>query len=132
MQRYETHIMRLYVSGPMSGKPRFNFDAFEAATSNLRARGYTVFSPAEMDVEAGIDPDNEGADQEPNAYAEFLARDIRVIAKERIDAIVVLPGWEKSGGANTEVAFGDALGLPILRYPDLKQITGIRRGASHG
>lgn len=106
--------MRLYVSGPMTGIPHFNFPAFKFATDWLRVKGHDVWSPAEMDLQEGIDPSSSGAVQDPRQYAGFLARDIRVIAENEIEGIVVLPGWKKSGGAKTEVAFGLALGLPIF------------------
>lgn len=119
--------MKLYVSGPMSGKPRFNFDAFEAATADLRKRGFEVISPAEMDVEAGIEPGDAETDQteQPAQYADFLTRDIHVIAEDGVEGIAVLPGWHLSGGARTEVMFALALRLPIFTYPDLYRVAGI-------
>ena len=41
--------MRLYLAGPMSGKPQMNFPAFEKAAKSLRRRGHDVVSPAELD-----------------------------------------------------------------------------------
>jgi len=39
----------IYLSGPMSGLPGFNFPAFHAAAAKLRADGFTVLNPAETD-----------------------------------------------------------------------------------
>lgn len=117
-----TETLRVYVSGPMSGVENYNFPAFHAASEDLRGMGHTVYSPAEMDEAAGVEPAADGKLPDPGDYAGFLARDIEVIAKERIEAIVLLPGWENSGGAKTEVAFGRALGLKILRYPELSEV----------
>ena len=114
--------MKVYLAGPMTGIPEFNFPAFKAATEDLRQRGYDVLSPAEMDEAEGFEPSPTGDDQAPEQYAAFLARDIQKIAEANIDAIVVLPGWETSGGANTEVAFVRALKRPVLRYPELTEI----------
>jgi hypothetical protein len=36
------------------------------------------------------------------------------------DCIVVLPGWQQSQGATLEVHVAKALGLPVLKYPDLE------------
>lgn len=43
-----SHTRLLFVSGPMTGLPELNHDAFHAATRSLRAHGYYVISPAEL------------------------------------------------------------------------------------
>ena len=45
-----------YIAGPMRGYDNFNFEAFHAASFDLRSRGYIVYSPAEHDEENGFDP----------------------------------------------------------------------------
>lgn len=115
--------MRVYLAGPMSGIPEYNFPAFRSATVALRNDGYDVLSPVEMDEEQGLDPAGfKDGDLAPETYADVLSRDIRRIAETNVEAIVVLPGFERSGGARTEVAFGQALGLPILAYPSLEPV----------
>lgn len=113
--------MRVYLSGKMSGEPEFNFPAFRTATEDLRRRGYEVISPVEMDEEEGFTPD-PSKDLTPEEYSHFLARDVAAMAASEIEAIVVLAGWEQSGGAKAEVAFARALGLPVLRYPALNLV----------
>ncbi len=114
--------MKVYLAGPMTGIPEFNFPAFIEAAKQLRDMGLDVISPAEMDLDAGFKPSATGDDQDPQEYAAFLARDIQRIADENIDGIVVLPGWERSGGARTEVMFCVALHKLVLAYPNLDQI----------
>ncbi len=41
--------MKVYVAAPMSNVPQFNVPAIDAAANALRARGYEVVSPAELD-----------------------------------------------------------------------------------
>lgn len=113
---------KVYLSGRMRGIPDYNFPAFRAATSDLRQRGFEVISPAELDQAAGVEPSPNGDDCTPDEYASFLARDIDVMAREKVKGVVVLEGWEQSGGAKTEVAFARALGLPVMRYPGLEPV----------
>ena len=41
--------MRVYVAGPMTGIPQFNYPAFIELQSKLEADGYDIVSPAELD-----------------------------------------------------------------------------------
>ena len=49
----------IYIAGPMSGLPNNGYDAFNAKAVQLRTAGWHVINPAEMDIEAGLDPDRE-------------------------------------------------------------------------
>jgi hypothetical protein len=42
--------MIIYISGPMTGYPDLNFPAFHLAASVLRSEGFTVISPAEIEL----------------------------------------------------------------------------------
>lgn len=108
---------RFYIAGPMTGLPFANIPAFDAAAKDLRGRGYDVTSPAELD---DLDVRNESlADSTGNVHAgswgAFLARDVKLLADE-LNAIVVLPDWDKSRGANLEVFVGMTLGYPLYKY----------------
>ena len=41
--------MKLYIAGPMTGYPEWNFPAFREAARELRMRDFEMVSPAEMD-----------------------------------------------------------------------------------
>lgn len=117
--------MRVYIAGPMTGIPQFNFPAFDAAARDLRAVGLDVVSPAELD-----DPvDRAAALQSPDGSAlsygngvkktwgEFLARDVKLLSDDGIEGVYVLPGWRKSRGARLETFVAKAMnGLPIFYY----------------
>lgn len=116
--------MKVYLAGPMSGIPDFNFPAFHEAAKALRAAGYYVFNPAERDIEAhgeGVSnsPTGSIADIAHTGFTlrEALAADLEFICKEA-DAIALLPGWEASKGANAEWATAKALGLKFIYLLD--------------
>jgi hypothetical protein len=104
----------------MSGYKDFNFPAFHAAAAWLRAQGHVVFSPAENDIETLGEQalKSETGDQAEAAKHGFslrkaLADDTRYICLEA-DAIAMLPGWEKSGGARAEHALAVTLGHKVI------------------
>lgn len=110
----------LYLSGPMANLPDFNHAAFAAAATHLRALGHTVVSPTEHDMDTGMDLVGMTGHEPIDAdrLAQLLMWDLQQVADTK--AIAVLPGWEKSRGARTEVALAAALGKPAILY-----LTGI-------
>jgi len=101
--------MRVYVAGPMSGRPRWNFDAFEAATLQLRAAGFEVVSPHEAILATGFDPKAPAGEFTAAHYRDALREDVALVFS--VDAVALLPGWESSKGARVEAALAEALGL---------------------
>lgn len=100
--------LTLYISGPMQGIKHFNYPAFTDAAAELRALGFRVVSPHELDVDAGVDPDEEfTADMRRAA----LARDMEAVC--RVDGVAVLDGWHHSTGARAEVALANAIPIRI-------------------
>ena len=109
----------LYLSGPMSHLPAFNYPAFDAAAAALRAAGHSIISPAEFDS-----PDErarilmcEDGKQWPGApsWGSYLSRDVRLVADE-CEGIVFLPGWDKSRGARLEAMVGVLCGHKFAIY----------------
>lgn len=95
-------MKRIYIAGPMTGLPDLNFPAFHAEAARLRALGYEVSNPAE------INPD-------PTAGWEACMRaDIAELVK--CDGVALLPGWERSRGASLEAHIVHSLGMRLV-YP---------------
>ena len=109
--------MKIYLAGPMRGYENFNFPAFDFAAAKLRQDGHEVFSPAERDrLIHGPKLENNKTGDEVEAektvgfsLRDALATDTDWIARNA-DAIALLPGWEKSSGAQAELALAKALG----------------------
>lgn len=93
-------IKRLYLSGPMTGIKDLNVPAFTRAAKKLRAAGYKVVNPPELD-------DKEHAD----TWEGCLRRDLRYVVD--CEAIATLPRWTRSRGANLEIHVGRALSMPV-------------------
>lgn len=93
-------VRRLYLAGPMAGCQDHNFPLFHRMAAHLRERGFDVFNPAEND---------DGGIRRPRAF--YMRLDIPALIGS--DAVVVLPGWERSRGASLEVWLALDLGLPI-------------------
>ncbi|WP_250489965.1 DUF4406 domain-containing protein [Caballeronia sp. INML2] len=93
--------MKLYIAGPMSNLPELNFPAFHAEAARLRAMGFEIVNPAEIDV--GPNPD----------WLTAMRADIRELVT--CDGIALLPGWEQSKGANVEHTLARGLGLRVMQ-----------------
>jgi hypothetical protein len=131
--------MKLYLAGPMSGIPFFNFPLFNEIATRLREAGHQVFNPAERDIErhGGVDisAGNVHGDIVKSAadhgfsLDDALADDTNFICKQA-EGIVLLPGWEYSNGALAEWFLARALGkarpfvfIYILKHEDRYVIT---------
>ncbi|MFP4889294.1 DUF4406 domain-containing protein [Paraburkholderia sp. EG304] len=93
--------MKLYLAGPMSGYPELNFPAFHAEAARLRALGFEIVNPAEINAD-------------PTAkWLDCMRADIAAIMTEKCDGIALLPGWEQSRGAPIEHNLVRDLGLRV-------------------
>lgn len=122
--------MKIYLAGRMSNMVQFNFPRFDEAARDLRVKGWTVVSPAELD-----DPETRKAALESpdgsseslardETWGDFLARDVKLIADEGVEGIICLEDWWLSTGARLETFIARLLQLPILKYSDLLPVTG--------
>jgi hypothetical protein len=96
-----SELMRVYVSGPMTGLPAFNVPAFRQMAAQLRDLGFAVENPAENPA--------------CGSWLDYMRLDIAALA--RCDWIIMLPGWLKSRGASIEHRLATDLGLPVF-YAD--------------
>ena len=98
---------RVYIAGPMTSYPEFNFPAFFDAEERWSQAGWLVTNPARIDVDAGFDPVNHAAD----TLESYMKRDLPEVAL--CDAIALLPGWQKSTGAPRELQVARWCGLEV-------------------
>lgn len=100
-------MAKVYIAGPMTGIEEFNYPAFFAAEERFRAAGWEVFNPARHDASWITD------DMDPDwVRAQYMRQDILDVMDA--DAIAMLPGWEQSKGATTELSVARILCKKVL------------------
>lgn len=90
---------RWYLAGPMTGYQALNFPEFNRHTARLRALGYEVINPAEINTDPNAD------------WSACMRTDIAQLV--RCDGIALLSGWQLSRGALLEHRIAKALGMRI-------------------
>jgi hypothetical protein len=90
---------KIYIAGPMTGLPEYNYPKFYEIESLLREIGYSfIFNPAEIaNGETG------------RHYSYYIRESLKMISKA--DAVVFLNDWENSKGANLEFHAAKLMGL---------------------
>lgn len=92
-------MSRIYLAGPMTGLPEFNYPAFHAEAARLRQLGYHVENPAE---------NNAPADTTWSGYLRLALAQLITC-----DSIAMLQGWDKSKGARLEYHVASELGMQV-------------------
>lgn len=119
--------LKVYLAGPMSGYPQFNFPLFYKAAAQLRADNWNIVSPAELDADTDAEipkaalasPDGKHINKgvAGHTWGDLLARDVKMLADDGIEGIIFLPDWEKSRGARLEAFTGTQIpGFKFFRY----------------
>jgi hypothetical protein len=106
----------------MSGRPQFNIPAFDAAARILRAQGWDIVSPAELDDSRIRSACLASPDGAPTAdthgggtWGDFLSRDVKIVSDEVV-GIILLDEWWTSRGARLEAFVGILCSKQFLRY----------------
>lgn len=104
--------MLIYVAGKYSGEVDTNIAEARKVALALWDAGHAVICPHlntahfEQDCRA--------------TYEQYLEGDLNMVA--RVDALVMVPGWEESKGARGEHDYAQELYIPIYYYPDVPPI----------
>jgi len=95
----------IYICGPMTGYPEYNYPEFKRVEERLRDYGYEIENPVVNDTllrDLGIG--NPGWD-------DYMRASIAQVLKA--DGLCCLEGWQWSPGARLEVEIAMALKLPV-------------------
>lgn len=108
----------VYISGPMTAadpnSEKANRNVFHLAARRLKAAGYQVLNPAELDLQ--LPPLKEG--DEPRDRQWYMHRDLREILN-KATMVATLPGWQDSQGATLEVFVATQTGIPVCKVSDM-------------
>jgi hypothetical protein len=108
---FERKRNKIYLAGPMSGYPEWNFPAFMAAEDYVRLLRVGVVNPARaFGGKTDID------------WHICLSLCVRRLVRE-CDQIWMLPGWTKSRGAVIEHLVARGLGLEVNYLDDAEKST---------
>lgn len=100
--------MTIFISGPMSGLPDFNYPSFHEAGEYLRGLGQSFMSPAH---DWRLKPINPPHPKRELPWEYYMKSSIEKMM--RCDRILMLPGWEKSRGATIEKELAIILNMQI-------------------
>jgi len=109
---------RLYLAGPMRGRPASNFAAFDTTKKALEGMGYVIISPADLTRANGY----TGAyiNQTPDKPEELLSPSrCTALIQDFLsicfcDGVALMPEWTESLGARAERAFAEAVGIECM------------------
>lgn len=105
-------MKHVYISGPMTGLPELNFPAFRYAATALRAMGFKVTNPVDLNPDPTAD------------WYRCMRTDIKALCD--CDGLVLLPGWEASKGAHLELHLAHRLGMRVATLDQLLDEKGLR------
>lgn len=120
-------MITYYLSGPMRGLPEHNYPTFNAVEAALAAwllglihgDGFEILNPAR----------NFDGDQ-GRPTTEYMQKDMELVL--RSDVVVLLPGWEKSEGADRETKLAEWTGKEFWLATDYGKGGGWRFHAQTG
>lgn len=110
---------KVYLAGPMRGRPNANVEAFDAAHLRWTAAGWLVFSPGRLLHALGY-TDDETQHADRNHLNHVFQIDFACLFAA--DAIAMLEGWERSIGATGELALAQILGLAVYNAETMKPL----------
>ena len=106
-------MIRVYISGPITGIPNLNRDAFDHEERLLREAGYEVFNPHIITPPSEEQLEDFGRPE--NVWRYYMR--ICVGQIPLCDSMRMLPHWQNSKGAVWEHRIASMLGLEITYCP---------------
>lgn len=93
--------MKVYIAGPMTGIPEYNYPEFHVASIALARAGHEPVNPAQ----------DHGHPLGTKPWHWYMRRAITLMMTA--DAVALLDGWEGSSGAVLESELAIQLDMPV-------------------
>lgn len=117
----ETRSLRIYIAGPMTGKPNYNKAAFDDAALGYSEQSHLPFTPFVASSRVWLktfgftfNDSLDRCDYGDPMLREFFAEDIALLLS--CDRVVLLPGWRESKGARIEAQVAQLFGIEIVEH----------------
>lgn len=98
----------VFISGPMTGKPGYNFKAFDEWERRINEAGGGAVNPARISRQYKAEKILEHGEE----FKEMVERQLAELYG--CDTILLLDGWEKSSGVRAELKAALEGGLEIV------------------
>lgn len=93
-------LLNIFISGPMSGLPNYNFAAFNEAAAMLADEGYNVYNPADFGIVEGAE------------WGDYIRATVAMLMQ--CESIYMLKDWNKSSGAKLELQLAQTLKMRVI------------------
>lgn len=105
-------MLRLYISGPVTGIPKDNRPAFHEAQKELEARGYMTNIPHNFIASGTLHEEAMVISIHKLTERNYFVEGALGRWKAAYRGVALLPGWEQSEGARLEKLVAEACGIP--------------------
>lgn len=126
--------LRLYISGPITGKVNDNREEFKRVQEELKKRGFNAINPFDitnnnLNVKNLLqDLKNTQSESEKERIRKelwSLCMKLDIAELVYCNGVVLLKDWETSRGAILELAIAQQLGLPIFHADNYNQFNTV-------
>ena len=110
----DNNNLRVFISGPMTGLPNYNFDHFNEVAAKLDKHHIFNVNPVKICKKYK----QEEVIKHKDVFDAMIAEQQRA-EREECNAILLLDGWEKSNGVRLELQTAIELKFQIFLEKDL-------------
>ncbi len=120
----------VYIAGPATGLPKFNYPAFAEAEELIAECGVMVINPTRIvNTPEEYAEITESVDGEYNlssgkTWCDFVIPTVRSVIEDA-GSLVFLQGWHNARGARLEAVAALLCGKPCFTYPHLVELTAV-------